>query len=110
MLFIIYINDLDENVGGMVSKFSDYTKIGGAVNSQGGYQNYKRIMIHWANKWQMEINSDKYKISQFGKANQSKAYIVNEGILRSAIQYKSGVHVLSYKSGNTGGQGGEEGI
>ena len=37
LLFVIYINDLDENIGGMVSKFADDTKIGGMVYSEEGY-------------------------------------------------------------------------
>ena len=34
LLFVIYINDLDANIGGMVSKFADDTKIGGIVDSE----------------------------------------------------------------------------
>ena len=37
LLFVIYINDLDENIGGMVSKFADDTKIGDMVDSVEGY-------------------------------------------------------------------------
>ena len=37
LLFIIYINDLDENIGGMVSKFADDTKIAGTVDSEESY-------------------------------------------------------------------------
>eukprot|EP00061_Rhincodon_typus_P012009 g37438.t1 len=33
VLFVIYVKDLDENVGGMVSKFADDTKIGGVADS-----------------------------------------------------------------------------
>ena len=34
LLFVIYINDLDEKLGGMVSKFADDTKIGGILESE----------------------------------------------------------------------------
>ena len=34
LLFVTYINDLDENIGNMVSKFADDTKIGGTVDSE----------------------------------------------------------------------------
>ena len=34
VLFIVYINDLDRNVGGIISKSIDDTKTGGLVNSE----------------------------------------------------------------------------
>ena len=37
LLFVIYINDLDENIGGMVNKFADVIKIGGIVDSEESY-------------------------------------------------------------------------
>eukprot|EP00061_Rhincodon_typus_P006699 g27627.t1 len=61
VLFVIYINDLDVNIGGMVSKFADDTKIGGVVNSEEGYLRVQRDldqMGQWAEEWQMEFNLD----------------------------------------------------
>ena len=34
LLFIVYINYLEENVAGLISKFADDTKIGGVVDSE----------------------------------------------------------------------------
>ena len=34
LLFVIYINDIDDYVGGRISKFVDDTKIGLVVNSE----------------------------------------------------------------------------
>ena len=42
LFFVIYINDLDENIGGMVSKFADDTKIDGIVDSEEGYLGLQR--------------------------------------------------------------------
>ena len=42
LLFVIYINDLDEIIGGMFSKFADDTKIGGTVDNEDGYQGLLR--------------------------------------------------------------------
>eukprot|EP00061_Rhincodon_typus_P011152 g35960.t1 len=36
LLFVIYINHLDENVQGMINKFADDTKIGSIVDSEEG--------------------------------------------------------------------------
>ena len=35
LLFVVYINDLEENVAGLNSKFADDTKIGGVADSAG---------------------------------------------------------------------------
>eukprot|EP00061_Rhincodon_typus_P013992 g40726.t1 len=34
LLFVIYINELDENIEGMVNKFVDETKVGGIMDSE----------------------------------------------------------------------------
>ena len=63
LLFVIYINDLDENLGGTVSKFADDTKIGGIMDSEESYLGLQWDPDHlgqWADEWQMEFNLDKF--------------------------------------------------
>eukprot|EP00061_Rhincodon_typus_P001378 g14633.t1 len=70
LLFITYINDLDVNIGGMLSKFADDTKIGDAVVSEEGYFRIQQDldqMGRWAEEWQMEFNLDKCEVLHFGK-------------------------------------------
>ena len=38
LLFVVYINDLEENVHGLISKFVDDTRIGGVADSSGDCQ------------------------------------------------------------------------
>lgn len=38
MLFVIYINDLDDGVVNWISKYADDTKIGGVVDNEVGFQ------------------------------------------------------------------------
>ena len=62
LLFVIYINDLDEN---MVSKFADDTKIDGIVDSEGSYLQLQWDLDQlgqWADEWQMEFNLDKCEV------------------------------------------------
>ena len=50
---------LDENLGGMVSKFADDTKIGGIVDSEESYLGLQQDLDRlgqWADEWQMEFN------------------------------------------------------
>lgn len=38
LLFVVYINNLDVNLQGMVSKFADYIKVAGIVDSESSCQ------------------------------------------------------------------------
>ena len=59
LLFIIYVNNLDNGVKGKLSKFSD----------DGGDQIQEIIdaCIDWAKDWQMQFNLNKCKVLDMGK-------------------------------------------
>eukprot|EP00061_Rhincodon_typus_P014849 g42183.t1 len=68
-----YINDVDVNIGGMVSKFADDTKIRGVVDSKEIYLRVQQDLDQigqWAEELQMVFNLDKCDVPHFGKANQ----------------------------------------
>ena len=54
-LIVIYINDLEETVGGLISKFADDTKIGGVADSEEDCQRMQQDINQletWAKRWQ----------------------------------------------------------
>eukprot|EP00061_Rhincodon_typus_P005451 g24982.t1 len=54
LLFVIDINDFDENVQGMIDKFVDDTKISCTVDNEEGYQKLQQDLDQlgkWAEKW-----------------------------------------------------------
>ena len=56
LLFIIYINNLDNGVKSKLSKFADDTKLGRKVDSRGGGDQIQESVdtcIDWANDWPM---------------------------------------------------------
>eukprot|EP00061_Rhincodon_typus_P005547 g25185.t1 len=62
LLFVVYINDLEENVASLISKFADNTKIGGVVDSEEDcrrIQQYIDQLEAWAEKRQVKFNPDK---------------------------------------------------
>eukprot|EP00061_Rhincodon_typus_P016443 g44662.t1 len=62
LLFAIYINDLKENIAGLISKFADNAKIGGIEDSEEDCQRIQQVIDHLetrAEKRQMEFNPDK---------------------------------------------------
>ena len=85
LLFVIDINDIDENVRGMISKFADDTKIGRVVNSEGGQSLQEDIdgLVRWAEQWQMVFNSDKCKVMYFGRRNKMREYLMNGKVVEA---------------------------
>ena len=69
LLFLIYINDLEESVSGEVFKFADDTKIVRQVGYRVECDDMQRdldLMVEWADRWQMEFNVDKCKVMHIG--------------------------------------------
>ena len=56
LLFLIYINDLDDNIISNVLKFADGTKVFRRVNNDGGKQHLQNDLdklVKWSEKWQL---------------------------------------------------------
>ena len=56
LLFLIYINDLDDNITSNVVKFADDTKVFRKVNNDGDKQHLQNDLdklVKWSKKWQM---------------------------------------------------------
>ena len=56
LLFLIYINDLDDNITSNVLQFADDTKVFRKVNTDGDkqyLQNDLDRLVKWSEKWQI---------------------------------------------------------
>ena len=73
LLFIIYINDLDNGVKSKLSKFAGDIKLGGEVDSRGGGEQIQES-IDTCIDWQMEFNLSKCKVLGMGKNNENRDY------------------------------------
>ena len=72
LLFLLYINDLPENVKANVKLFADDCLLYKEINniSDGQYlQNDLRALESLENEWQMSFNADKYFIITAGTKN-----------------------------------------
>ena len=72
ILFLIYINVLENEIGSNIFKFADDTKYFWRVESQEGRHKLQvdlNNMGKWAEKWQMSFNNDKCKCLHIGQAN-----------------------------------------
>ena len=87
LLFIIYINDLCENLHFMGKLYADDTKIISSINSINDSQLLQADLnkIHeWSTKWLVQLNRDKCKVMHLGYHNQKYKYYIND---ESNIQY-----------------------
>ena len=99
ILFLIYINDLKNEIGSTILKFADDTKMFRRVESQEDRHQLQvdlNKLVKWAEKWQMLFNKDKCKCLHIGQANAKKNYLMNNTVLLSTEREKDvGVVVSS---------------
>ena len=97
LLFIIYINDLDNGTSSDISKFADDSKIGRIIRSEFDVKDLQGDLDRlneWVVKWQMGI--DKCKIMNIGRENSQNRYNINRVMLnRSECERDLGVQVSS---------------
>jgi len=65
LLFLILINNLDEDINSHILKFADDTKIFKEVRNSADCSQLQADLdklVLWAQKWQMEFNVDKCKL------------------------------------------------
>ena len=86
VLFLVYINDIDEGVTGIISKFADDTKIANTVVSdeqKKEMQDNLDKLSEWGKTWQMSFNENKCKVMHIGYRNDKETYILNGTQLKS---------------------------
>jgi len=72
LLFLIYINDLDEDIKSLILKFADDIKIFWKIVSEEDscqLQNDLDVLLQWAEDWQMSSNIAKCKVIHIGNRN-----------------------------------------
>ena len=84
VLFLVFIDDLEEGLLCEVLKFADDTKIFRRVDSEEDREVLQRDLdrlVQWSEVWQMRFNVDKCKVMHLGRGNLRGEYAMNGGIL-----------------------------
>ena len=85
ILFLIYINDLDDSITSNVLKFADDTKLFRKVNTDGDKQHLQNDLdrlVKWSEKWQMLFNFGKCKCLHTGHRNLNVNYKMGDTVLK----------------------------
>ena len=87
ILFLIYINDIDEGIISKLGKFADDTKLcSSGINNEDVeslQQDLDRI-FQWSLEWQMQFNVNKCVVIHMGRTNNQVDYKMGNAILRKS--------------------------
>ena len=75
ILFLIYINDLEDDISSKVLKFADDTKVFRKVTNDTDKQSLQdgiATLAKWSEKWQMLSNFKKCKCIHIGHGNMDE--------------------------------------
>ena len=90
LLFFIYINNIDDNLRGIISMFSAGTKIVRVVTIEDEspmLMDYIAGLVQWNDKWQMVCKPDACEVMQFGRNNNTSEYLMNSWTLGSSEEH-----------------------
>ena len=77
LLFVIYINDIDDSVSSNLLKFADDTKVFRIVSTPNDIDKLQYDLMNlckWSDDWMMLFNADKCKVMHFGYNNTEADY------------------------------------
>jgi len=74
-LFVVFINDMHENIHNKIKLFADDTKLYGPAE-QSMQEDVSRLM-QWSTIWQLKFNRDKCKVIHFGRSNPGLDYTMS---------------------------------
>ena len=81
VLFLIFIDDLEDGIKNMVYTFADDTKVLAQVHSDAERTKLQEDLdklTEWAKNWQMSFNTNKCKVMHMGWTNQKFTYIMDQ--------------------------------
>ena len=91
ILFLIYINDLEDDISSKVLKFADDTKVFRKVTNDTDKQSSQddlEKLVKWSEKWQMLFNFGKCKCIHIGHGNMDKEYKMGDAVQCRTTQEK----------------------
>ena len=91
ILFLIHINDLEDDISSKVLKFADDTKVFRKVTNVRDKQSLQddlEKLVKWSEKWQMLFHFGKCKCIHIGHGNMDEEYKMGDAVLGRTTQEK----------------------
>ena len=91
ILFLIYINGLDDGITSKVLTFADDTKVFRKIESDADRQQLQddlNKLNEWSDKWQMLFNYGKCKCLHTGHGNEDAQYTMGDIVLNTTVKEK----------------------
>ena len=100
LLFIIFVNDLDDGVISKLLKFADDVKLIGQVASERDVDSLRadlQLLVEWSADWQMLFNVEKCKVLHVGYNNMCASYFIGNTEIQSTDEERD-LGVIVHKS------------
>jgi len=100
VMFAIYVNDMPEGVDSYISLFADDAKLLRKVHCKEDCVTMQKDLDKindWSRKWEMDFNTSKCKIMEFGKSKYrpSQVYTMGNNIIKKTKEEKDlGVNIM----------------
>ena len=91
ILFIIFVDDLDDWILALIRKFADDTKIARVVENEAQARELQRDidrLVQWAKTWGMQFNVKKCKVMHCGRKNRRFEYKMGDEKLEEVEEEK----------------------
>ena len=89
LLFLIYINDIDDSINSKLLKFADDTKVFSVVASQDDIKKLQEDLnnlCRWSTEWLMLFNVEKCKVMHIGYNNCHASYTMEQNTLDAVAE------------------------
>ena len=80
VLFLVYINDMPNEIHNIIKLFADDTKLYSTRNSETPLQTDLNTVVGWTKKWLMTLNTQKCKHMHIGRSEQHNKLVLKDQI------------------------------
>ena len=88
LLFLLFINDLPENIKNEIKVFADDVKMITDPRQSLAIQNDLNLLCQWESDWLLRFNVSKCKILHMGKSNPKNQYVFLNSVLKTCTEEK----------------------